>query len=29
MKVANFKGNARTKTEVLVFNYDMDKTLFD
>jgi hypothetical protein len=29
MKVANFNGNGRTKVEVLVHNYDIDKTLFD
>ncbi|MBQ8969223.1 MAG: DNA adenine methylase [Bacteroidaceae bacterium] len=29
MKVANFKGHSRSKTEILVFNYDIENTLFD
>lgn len=29
MKVANFKGHSRSKTEVLVFNYETQTTLFN
>lgn len=29
MKVANFKGHSRSKTEVLVFNYEPQATLFN